>query len=30
VHLARLRAKLAQAQVQIETIRGIGYRLVAT
>jgi DNA-binding response OmpR family regulator len=30
VHLARLRAKLAQAQVQIETVRGIGYRLVAT
>jgi DNA-binding response OmpR family regulator len=30
VHLARLRAKLAQAQVQIETIRGIGYRLVGT
>jgi DNA-binding response OmpR family regulator len=28
VHLARLRAKLAQARVQIETIRGIGYRLV--
>jgi two-component system OmpR family response regulator len=30
VHLARLRAKLAQAQVQIETVRGIGYRLVGT
>jgi two-component system, OmpR family, response regulator len=29
VHLARLRAKLALALVQIETIRGIGYRLVA-
>jgi DNA-binding response OmpR family regulator len=30
VHLARLRAKLAQAQVQIETVRGVGYRLVPT
>ena len=30
VHLARLRAKLAQARVQIETVRGIGYRMVPT
>ncbi|MGH9030054.1 MAG: response regulator transcription factor [Acidimicrobiales bacterium] len=29
VHLARLRAKLATSRVRIETIRGIGYRLVA-
>jgi DNA-binding response OmpR family regulator len=29
VHLARLRAKLAGSHVRIETIRGIGYRLVA-
>jgi DNA-binding response OmpR family regulator len=28
VHMARLRAKLALAPVQVETIRGIGYRLV--
>ena len=28
VHMARLRAKLAQAVVRIETVRGIGYRLV--
>jgi DNA-binding response OmpR family regulator len=28
VHLARLRAKLALAPVKIETVRGIGYRLV--
>jgi DNA-binding response OmpR family regulator len=28
VHLARLRAKLALARVQIVTVRGIGYRLV--
>ncbi|MGH3160057.1 MAG: winged helix-turn-helix domain-containing protein, partial [Streptosporangiaceae bacterium] len=28
VHLARLRAKLALAVVRIETVRGIGYRLV--
>jgi DNA-binding response OmpR family regulator len=27
VHLARLRAKLAGAQVRIETVRGVGYRL---
>ncbi len=30
VHMARLRAKLAQAVVRIETVRGIGYRLVPT
>ena len=29
VHLARLRSKLASAQVRIETVRGLGYRLVA-
>ena len=29
VHLARLRAKLAGSAVRIETVRGIGYRLVA-
>jgi DNA-binding response OmpR family regulator len=28
VHLARLRAKLAGGMVRIETVRGIGYRLV--
>jgi DNA-binding response OmpR family regulator len=28
VHMARLRAKLAMALVQVETVRGIGYRLV--
>ena len=28
VHLARLRAKLAGARVRIETIRGVGYRIV--
>ena len=28
VHMARLRAKLAQAPVQVETVRGVGYRLV--
>jgi DNA-binding response OmpR family regulator len=28
VHMARLRAKLALATVQVETVRGIGYRLV--
>jgi DNA-binding response OmpR family regulator len=30
VHMARLRAKLAQAPVQVETVRGVGYRLVPT
>jgi DNA-binding response OmpR family regulator len=30
VHLARLRAKLVGGQVRIETVRGIGYRIVAT
>jgi DNA-binding response OmpR family regulator len=28
VHVARLRAKLALAPVQVETVRGVGYRLV--
>ena len=28
VHLARLRAKLATAHVRIETVRGIGYRIL--
>ena len=30
VHLARLRAKLSGAQVRIETVRGVGYRMVAS
>jgi len=30
VHLARLRSKLAGAGVQIETVRGVGYRIVAS
>jgi DNA-binding response OmpR family regulator len=29
VHLARLRSKLVGAEVRIETVRGIGYRIVA-
>jgi DNA-binding response OmpR family regulator len=29
VHLARLRAKLSGAGVRIETVRGVGYRIVA-
>lgn len=29
VHFARLRAKLATAHVRIETVRGVGYRIVA-
>jgi DNA-binding response OmpR family regulator len=29
VHLARLRAKLVSGRVRIETVRGIGYRIVA-
>ncbi|MHB8329007.1 MAG: response regulator transcription factor [Acidimicrobiales bacterium] len=29
VHMARLRAKLANARVRIETVRGIGYRISA-
>jgi DNA-binding response OmpR family regulator len=29
VHLARLRAKLAGGAVRIETVRGVGYRIVA-
>jgi DNA-binding response OmpR family regulator len=28
VHLARLRAKLADARIRIETVRGVGYRIV--
>jgi DNA-binding response OmpR family regulator len=28
VHLARLRAKLASSRVRIQTVRGVGYRLV--
>jgi DNA-binding response OmpR family regulator len=30
VHLARLRSKLAGGMVRIETVRGIGYRIVGT
>ena len=30
VHLARLRSKLAGAGVRIETVRGVGYRIIAT
>ena len=30
VHLARLRAKLAGAGVRIETVRGVGYRIIPT
>jgi DNA-binding response OmpR family regulator len=30
VHLARLRAKLATAHVRIKTVRGVGYRIVAS
>jgi DNA-binding response OmpR family regulator len=30
VHIARLRAKLSGAQVRIETVRGVGYRMVAS
>jgi DNA-binding response OmpR family regulator len=29
VHLARLRAKLADVRVRIETVRGVGYRIVS-
>jgi two-component system, OmpR family, response regulator len=29
VHVARLRTKLADADVRIETVRGVGYRIVA-
>ena len=29
VHLARLRSKLAGGEVRIETVRGVGYRIVA-
>ena len=28
VHLARLRSKLAGAGVRIETVRGVGYRII--
>ncbi len=30
VHLARLRSKLAGARVQIQTVRGVGYRMTVT
>ena len=30
VHLARLRSKLAGAGVRIETVRGVGYRVVVS
>jgi two-component system, OmpR family, response regulator len=30
VHLARLRAKLATAHVQVQSVRGVGYRIVAS
>jgi DNA-binding response OmpR family regulator len=30
VHLARLRSKLAGSMVRIETVRGVGYRIVGT
>ncbi|MGA3153360.1 MAG: response regulator transcription factor [Streptosporangiaceae bacterium] len=30
VHLARLRAKLAGGMVRIETVRGVGYRIIGT
>ena len=30
VHLARLRSKLAGAGARIETVRGVGYRMVAS
>jgi DNA-binding response OmpR family regulator len=30
VHLARLRSKLVGAGVRIETVRGVGYRVVAS
>jgi len=30
VHLARLRSKLAGSRTRIETVRGVGYRLIAT
>jgi len=30
VHLARLRSKLADGGVRIETVRGVGYRITAT
>ena len=30
VHIARLRAKLSYAHVRIETVRGVGYRMVAS
>ena len=30
VHLARLRSKLAGGQIRIETVRGVGYRIVGS
>jgi DNA-binding response OmpR family regulator len=30
VHIARLRAKLSGARVRVETVRGVGYRMVAS
>ena len=30
VHLARLRSKIAGAGVRFETVRGVGYRIVAS
>jgi two-component system response regulator TctD len=30
VHIARLRTKLSGANVRIETVRGVGYRMVAS
>ena len=30
VHLARLRSKLSGARVQIQTVRGVGYRMTVT
>jgi DNA-binding response OmpR family regulator len=30
VHVARLRAKLSEAHTRIETVRGVGYRMVAS
>ncbi len=30
VHIARLRSKLSDAHVRIETVRGVGYRMVAS
>ena len=30
VHVARLRSKLMDARVRIETVRGVGYRIIST